>query len=38
MEENEFSELAKAHTSVCIRLRYSALIYFQEEQIRTDII
>lgn len=36
-EKHDFSELAKAHKSVRMRLRYSALAHFQEGSSHTDI-
>ena len=37
MKKHDFSELAKTHKSVRMRLRYSALAHFQEGSSRTDI-
>ena len=37
MKKYDFTELAKTHKSVRMRLRYSALAHFQEGQSRTDI-
>lgn len=37
MKKYDFSELAKTHKSVRMRLRYLALAHFQEGQSRTDI-
>jgi len=37
MQKHDFSELAKTHKSVRMRLRYSALAHFQEGKSRTDI-
>ena len=37
MKKHAFSELAKTHKSVRMKLRYSALAHFQEGGSRTDI-
>ncbi|MEL0659724.1 helix-turn-helix domain-containing protein, partial [Psychromonas arctica] len=37
MKKHDFSELAKTHKSVRMRLRYSASAHFQEGSSRTDI-
>lgn len=37
MKKHDFSELAKTHKSVRMRLHYSALAHFQEGRSRTDI-
>jgi transposase len=37
MQKHDFSELAKTHKSVRMRLRYSALAHFQKGRSRADI-
>ena len=37
MKKHAFSELAKTHKSVRMKLRYSPLAHFQEGSSRTDI-